>query len=85
MVLTPREIAQVALDLSDEARRRAYVSRILAPEFVDEPQSWGVLLEMLEVVLHRRGLYIAPYELLKDTPAALKAQRIVKTGIKESI
>ena len=74
-MLTQREIVQVAQDLGEEARRRSYVNRILAPEFVDEPQSWELLVELAEVVLHRRGLYIADELMLNDTPAVLKARK----------
>ena len=84
-MLTQKEIAQVAQDLGEETRERTYVARILAPEFVDEPQSWELLIEMLEVVLHRRGLYIAPANLLKDDPAVLRAHRGMPEAIKGSI
>lgn len=57
-MLTQSEITQIANDLGEEARRRSYVEQILAPDFVAEPRSWELLIELLEVVLHRRGLYI---------------------------
>ena len=54
------EIAEVAQDLGAEVRRRDYVHRILAPTFVDDPTAWEMVVEVMEVVLHRRGLVIAP-------------------------
>jgi len=54
------EIREVALDLGAEVGRRDYVHRILAPSFVDDPTAWEMVVEVMEVVLHRRGLVIAP-------------------------
>ena len=61
-MLTQRQIGIVANDLRDEAERRSYVNHILGDEFAGDPQSWELLIEMIEVVLHRRDLYIVPQE-----------------------
>lgn len=59
-MLTAPEIQDVAKDFSQEARARDYVKYILAPGFVDDPHAWELVVEVMEVVLHRRGLYIVP-------------------------
>ena len=60
------EIYEVAQDFGEEVRRRDYVHRILAPAFVDDPTAWEMVVEVMEVVLHRRNLLIAPASKLRD-------------------
>ena len=60
------EISDVARDLGEEVRARDYVAHILAPTFVKDPLAWEMIVEMMEVVLHRRGFYIAPASRLRD-------------------
>ncbi|MFI5389619.1 MAG: hypothetical protein ACHQY2_07840 [Candidatus Eremiobacterales bacterium] len=60
------DVAEVAKDLGEEVRRRDYVHRILAPTFIDDPTAWEMVVEVMEVVLHRRNLYIAPASKLRD-------------------
>lgn len=74
-MLTQPEIVDVARDLRSEAEKRSYVSRILAEEFIDDPHSWELLIEMLEVVLHKRGFYIADESLLREPAYLLKSKR----------
>jgi len=64
-VLKHDEIRSVAADLGAEARKRDYVHKILAPTFLDDPTAWEMIVEVLEVVLHRRDLYIVPERLIK--------------------
>lgn len=81
-MLTQAQVAELAQDLAVEARRRSYVEQILAPDFVDDVRSWEMLLELLEVVLHRRGHYIVPETVLAKlgtTPAALQATLLEET------
>jgi hypothetical protein len=59
-VLTPSEIKEVASDLQREAISRDYVKYILAPAFTEEHHAWELIVEVMEVVLHRRDLYITP-------------------------
>jgi hypothetical protein len=74
-LLTQPEIERIAQDLHDEAERRSYVARILAPEFRSDPRSWELLLEMIEVVLHKRDLYIAPQHRIEGLVHARTALR----------
>jgi len=60
------EIAEVAQDLGAEVSRRDYVRRILAPSFVDDPTAWEMVIEMIEIVLHRRNLFIVPASRIRD-------------------
>ncbi len=62
-MLLSREIAQVAADLKEESRSRPYV-KTLMPEVVDDDSFWRMLIEIFEIVLHRRGYVIAKRELL---------------------
>ena len=57
-MLEQHDIQNVARDLGAEARRRSYVTQILAPGFTEEPESWELIIELVEIVLHRRGFYI---------------------------
>jgi len=61
------DVKAVAEDFGAEVRKRDYVNRILAPTFVDDPTAWEMVVEVMEVVLHRRDLYIAHRSLL-DLP-----------------
>lgn len=65
-MLKPGEINEVAGDFGEEVRRRDYVRRILAPAFVDDPVAWAMVIEVMEVILHRRGLYIVHTSKLRD-------------------
>jgi hypothetical protein len=66
-LLKQPEIRDVARDLGAEARRRSYVRQILAPQFTEEPESWELIIELVEIVLHRRGLYIVHESMLNGT------------------
>ena len=76
-MLTQNEIRDVARDLSDEAARRSYVSKILAPSLSEEPESWQMIIELVEIVLHGRGFFIVPESMLK-TPTRSEAGSAVK-------
>ena len=60
MLLT-REIDDVAADLKKESQDRIYVRRLL-PGIIDEDSFWRVIVEMLVIVLHRRGYLIVKQE-----------------------
>ena len=78
-MLTPDEIVEVAVEFKEEVRNRKYVEYIMAPGFVEESQSWQMIIEVMEIVLHRRGLYIVPQELVKED-AAPRLRRFAITG-----
>lgn len=63
-MLKHADVKAVAEDLGAEVRKRDYVNRILAPTFVDDPTAWEMIVEVMEVVLHRRDLYIAHRSML---------------------
>ncbi len=69
-MLTVAEISEVARDFRNEAEARDYVKYILAPGFVDDDHAWQLIVEVMEVVLHRRNLYIVPHARVKDAPGA---------------
>lgn len=73
-MLKQNQIQDVASDLGAEARRRSYVTQILAPGFSQEPESWELIIELVEIVLHKRGFYIVHESVLNaarnpDSPA----------------
>lgn len=68
-MLTPPEIAEVAVDFKEEVRKRKYVEYIMAAGFVEDPHAWEMVIEVMEVILHRRDLYIVPHHLVKDEAA----------------
>jgi hypothetical protein len=60
------EINEVARDFGEEIKKRDYVRQILAPSFVDDPTAWELVVEVMEIILHRRGLCIAPASKIRD-------------------
>ena len=63
-MLLSKEIAMVASDLKREPSGRSYVTQLM-PEVVDEDGFWRIILELLEIVLHRRGYVIVKQENVK--------------------
>jgi capsular polysaccharide biosynthesis protein len=68
-MLLSKEIAEVANDLKEEAIRRPYVGRLI-PAVVHDDSFWRMLLELLEIVLHRRGYVIVKREILERDSVA---------------
>jgi hypothetical protein len=62
-MLLSKEIAIIAVDLENESKSRPYV-RALIPEVVDDDTFWGMLVEMFEIVLHRRGYVVVRREIV---------------------
>lgn len=56
-MLLSKEVMTVADDLKKEAASRPYVA-LLMPEIVAEDSFWRMLVEMFEIVLHRRGYVV---------------------------
>jgi hypothetical protein len=63
-MLLSKEISAIAIDLKDESRSRPYV-KALMPEVVDDDSFWRMLLEIFEIVLHRRGYVIVRRDVLE--------------------
>ncbi len=63
-MLLSKEIAAIGVDLRNESKSRPYV-RALMPEVVDDDTFWGMLLEMFEIVLHRRGYVVVSRRVLE--------------------
>ena len=78
-MLTPPEIVEVAKDFKEEVHKRKYVEYIMAAGFVEDPHSWEMVIEVMEVILHRRGLYIVPQELVRED-AMPRVPRTFLTG-----
>jgi hypothetical protein len=68
-MLLSKEISQVASDLKGESKARPYV-RALMPEVVDDDSFWRMLIEMFEIVLHRRGYVVVKRALLDPSVTA---------------
>ena len=60
-MLLSQHINALSEDLKDEAQARPYIRSLLG-HLADDASFWGLLLEMLEIVLHLRGYVIVPRE-----------------------
>jgi hypothetical protein len=65
-MLLSKEISQIAIDLKDESKGRSYV-KALMPEVVEDDGFWRMLIEIFEIVLHRRGYVVVRRDIL-DLP-----------------
>ena len=73
-MLLSSEIKSVAADLGAEAASRSYV-KALVPHLDDE--FWRLMVELIVMVLHRRGYVVAP----RDAAASLKVAAPGSRGI----
>jgi hypothetical protein len=60
-MLLSKEISEIAIDLRKEAEGRPYVE-MLMPAVVADDSFWRMLIEIFEIVLHRRGYVVARRE-----------------------
>jgi hypothetical protein len=56
-MLLSKEIEELACDFQGEAEQRPYL-RTLLPELATNKNFWQLVLEVLEIILHRRGYLI---------------------------
>jgi hypothetical protein len=63
-MLLSKEISELAVDLKDESKSRRYVSALL-PQVVDDDSFWRMLIELFEIVLHRRGYVVVRRSILE--------------------
>ena len=63
-MLLSTQIADLATELCEEANSRKYV-KTLIPLVADDRVFWSVVLEMVEILLHRHDFVIARRELVK--------------------
>ena len=56
-MLLSKQIANLATELRDEATSRQYV-KTLIPEVADDHLFWTVVVEMVEIVLHRHDFVV---------------------------
>jgi hypothetical protein len=62
-MLLSKEISEIAGDLKSESKSRSYV-KALMPEVVEDDSFWRMLIEIFEIVLHRRGYVVVKRELV---------------------
>ena len=67
-MLLSKEISQVAEDLGTEAKMRPYV-RALIPSVIDDNDFWRLIIELVEIVLHRRGYVVVRREIVQGEGA----------------
>jgi hypothetical protein len=60
-MLLSKEISEIACDLKSESKSRSYV-KALMPEVVEDDSFWRMLIEIFEIVLHRRGYVVVRRE-----------------------
>jgi hypothetical protein len=63
-MLLSKEIAQIAIDLKEESKSRPYV-KALMPDVVNDDSFWRMLIELFEIVLHRRGYVVVRRDILE--------------------
>ena len=56
-MLLSKQIANFAIELCEEAAKRNYV-KALIPKVAEDRLFWAVVLEMVEIVLHRHDFVI---------------------------
>jgi hypothetical protein len=64
-MLLSKEITEVAADLKAEASGRPYV-KMLMPAVVSDDGFWCMIIELFEIVLHRRGYVIVKRNAVPD-------------------
>jgi hypothetical protein len=75
-MLLSKQIEELASDFQDEASRRPYL-RMLIPEVAGNKNFWQVVLEILEIILHRRGYLIVRRAIVEgamDVPSSEKKE-----------
>ena len=69
-MLLAKQIARLAAELRNEAAGRKYV-RALIPQVVEDEIFWSLILEMIEIVIHRHGYVIVErHRVRENEPAA---------------
>ena len=56
-MLLSKQIANLAAELRDEASRRPYV-KTLIPQVAEDEVFWRLIVEMLELVIHRQDFVV---------------------------
>ena len=56
-MLLSKQIEELACDFQYEATQRPYL-RMLIPDLAENKNFWQLVLEVLEIILHRRGYLI---------------------------
>jgi hypothetical protein len=64
-MLLSNQINELAGDLQTEARRRPYL-RAIIPDLVEDHVFWRLMLEVLEIIVHRRGYVIVERSKVHD-------------------
>ena len=75
-VLLSKQIEELACDFQLEAGKRPYI-RTLIPDLCEEKNFWQMVLEVLEIILHRRGYLIVKRSMLEgvlDVPRGEKKE-----------
>ncbi len=64
-MLLSNQINELATDFQTEARRRPYF-RAIIPDLVEDHVFWRLMLEVLEIIVHRRGYVIVERSRVDD-------------------
>ncbi|MDP9017991.1 MAG: hypothetical protein M3N19_06710 [Candidatus Eremiobacteraeota bacterium] len=60
-MLLSNQIEELAQDLNHEFKMRPY-ARALVPQVIDDPDFWKLIMEVVEIVVHKRNLLIVSAE-----------------------
>ena len=66
-MLLSKQIMDLAQELREESAVRPYV-RTLIPDVVDDKHFWTMIVEMLEIVVHRNDYVIVDRSRVMDVP-----------------
>lgn len=75
-MLLAKQIEELACDFRAEAETRPYF-RMLIPELAGNKNFWQLILEVLEIILHRRGYLIVRRSVVEgamEVPASEKKE-----------
>ncbi|MBV8434688.1 MAG: hypothetical protein JO029_10455 [Candidatus Eremiobacteraeota bacterium] len=64
-MLLSKQIEQLAADYEREANGRPYI-KALIPDLCTNRNFWQMLIEILEIILHRRGYLIVKAALIEE-------------------
>ena len=64
-MLLSNQIEELARDLNHEFKTRPY-ARALVPQVIDDHDFWNLIMEVVEIVIHKRNLLIVNADIVKN-------------------
>jgi hypothetical protein len=73
-MLLSKQIEELASDFQQEAAQRPYL-RMLIPDVAADKNFWQMVLEVLEIILHRRGYLIVKRSIVEGVMEVPPSER----------